>query len=135
MIQHAAAWPAKRVELLFHTGGSAVARKGSRLQRYFNDVAMYRGTAPRNIRILPRASRACILACPGACTVVGGEDARKVQTPFRADHVGSLLRPPELLRAREDFSHGRITADDLRAIEDAAIRDVVRMQENAGLQA
>jgi len=37
--------------------------------------------------------------------------------PFRADHVGSLLRPPELLRAREDFSHGRITADDLRAIE------------------
>ena len=34
--------------------------------------------------------------------------------PFRADHVGSLLRPPELLRAREDFAAGRLSADRLR---------------------
>src|ERR687886_1627342 len=54
--------------------------------------------------------------------------------PFRADHVGSLLRPPELLRAREGFASGRISADKLRGIEDEAIREVVRLQEEVGLQ-
>jgi 5-methyltetrahydropteroyltriglutamate--homocysteine methyltransferase len=54
--------------------------------------------------------------------------------PFRADHVGSLLRPPELLRAREDFTAGRISAEELRGIEDDAIRTVVQMQEDVGLQ-
>jgi 5-methyltetrahydropteroyltriglutamate--homocysteine methyltransferase len=54
--------------------------------------------------------------------------------PFRADHVGSLLRPPALLKAREDFKEGSIDADELRGIEDEAIRDVVRMQEEVGLQ-
>ena len=54
--------------------------------------------------------------------------------PFRADHVGSLLRPPALLQAREDFNAGRIPAEQLRAAEDAAIRDAVRMQRDVGLQ-
>jgi 5-methyltetrahydropteroyltriglutamate--homocysteine methyltransferase len=54
--------------------------------------------------------------------------------PFRADHVGSLLRPPELLRARSEREAGRVSAAELRAVEDAAIRDVARMQEEAGLQ-
>jgi 5-methyltetrahydropteroyltriglutamate--homocysteine methyltransferase len=54
--------------------------------------------------------------------------------PFRADHVGSLLRPPRLLKAREDFAAGRIPADELRRVEDDAIREVVRMQEEVGLQ-
>ena len=54
--------------------------------------------------------------------------------PFRADHVGSLLRPPELLQARSDHAAGRLPAEELRHIEDAAIRDVVRMQEEIGLQ-
>jgi 5-methyltetrahydropteroyltriglutamate--homocysteine methyltransferase len=54
--------------------------------------------------------------------------------PFRADHVGSLLRPPELLAARDRFARGEITRPALRAAEDAAIRDVVRLQEEAGLQ-
>ena len=54
--------------------------------------------------------------------------------PFRADHVGSLLRPPELLRAREDFTAGRLGADQLRKIEDAAIGEVVRMQQEVGLR-
>jgi 5-methyltetrahydropteroyltriglutamate--homocysteine methyltransferase len=54
--------------------------------------------------------------------------------PFRADHVGSLLRPPEVLRARDDAAAGRTTAEELRAIEDRAIADVVRMQEEVGLQ-
>jgi 5-methyltetrahydropteroyltriglutamate--homocysteine methyltransferase len=54
--------------------------------------------------------------------------------PFRADHVGSLLRPPELLQAREDHAAGRIDSDRLRAVEDDAIRDVVRLQRDVGLQ-
>ena len=58
----------------------------------------------------------------------------RTSPPFRADHVGSLLRPPELLQAREDFKEGRIDGDELRGIEDEAIRDVVRKQEEVGLQ-
>ncbi len=54
--------------------------------------------------------------------------------PFRADHVGSLLRPPGLLQAREDFAGGRIDAAELRGIEDEAIRAAVRMQEDVGLR-
>jgi 5-methyltetrahydropteroyltriglutamate--homocysteine methyltransferase len=54
--------------------------------------------------------------------------------PFRADHVGSLLRPPELLRAREEFADGCISAAELRETEDMAIRDVVRTQEEVGLR-
>jgi methionine synthase II (cobalamin-independent) len=54
--------------------------------------------------------------------------------PFRADHVGSLLRPPELLQARDDFAHGRIDAAALRRSEDEAIRLVVAMQEGLGLK-
>jgi 5-methyltetrahydropteroyltriglutamate--homocysteine methyltransferase len=54
--------------------------------------------------------------------------------PFRADHVGSLLRPASVLAARDDFAAGRITAQQLRAVEDEAIAGVVVMQQNAGLQ-
>ena len=60
--------------------------------------------------------------------------AVRTEPPFRADHVGSLLRPPVLLRAREDAAAGRITAEELRAVEDDAIRDAVRMQEEVGLR-
>ncbi|HJQ55420.1 MAG TPA: 5-methyltetrahydropteroyltriglutamate--homocysteine S-methyltransferase [Vineibacter sp.] len=55
--------------------------------------------------------------------------------PFRADHVGSLLRPRALLQARDDRMAGRITAADLRAVEDQAIRDAVKLQQEVGLQA
>jgi 5-methyltetrahydropteroyltriglutamate--homocysteine methyltransferase len=60
--------------------------------------------------------------------------AQRTAPPFRADHVGSLLRPPEVLAARDDAAAGRITAADLRAVEDRAIAEVVRMQEDVGLQ-
>ena len=66
-------------------------------------------------------------------TESGGRMA-SARPPFRGDHVGSLLRPPELLRAREDLAAGRIGADELRASEDAAIREVVRMQREVGLR-
>jgi 5-methyltetrahydropteroyltriglutamate--homocysteine methyltransferase len=60
--------------------------------------------------------------------------SRRTSPPFRADHVGSLLRPPRLLQARENFAGGRITADDLRAVEDEEIIGAIRMQEEVGLQ-
>jgi 5-methyltetrahydropteroyltriglutamate--homocysteine methyltransferase len=53
--------------------------------------------------------------------------------PFRADHVGSFLRPQALLDARERRRRGEITQAELRVVEDAAIRDVVAFQENLGL--
>jgi len=60
--------------------------------------------------------------------------ARRTSPPFRADHVGSLLRPRRLLQAREDFAAGRISADELRAVEDEEIIGAIRMQEEVGLQ-
>ena len=53
--------------------------------------------------------------------------------PFRADHVGSFLRPPELLEARERRRNGEISREALRAAEDSAIRDIVHFQEELGL--
>jgi 5-methyltetrahydropteroyltriglutamate--homocysteine methyltransferase len=54
--------------------------------------------------------------------------------PFRADHVGSLLRPPELQSARAEFASGQIGAAQLRAVEDKAVDEVVARQQDAGLQ-
>jgi 5-methyltetrahydropteroyltriglutamate--homocysteine methyltransferase len=54
--------------------------------------------------------------------------------PFHADHVGSLLRPQELLQAREKRQKGEISAAELREVEDKRIRGVVKMQEDIGLQ-
>ena len=61
--------------------------------------------------------------------------AARTKPPFRAEHVGSLLRPAALKQARADRAAGRIDAAQLRAIEDEAIRDIVRRQEELGLQA
>ena len=58
----------------------------------------------------------------------------RAKPPFRADHVGSFLRPPDLLVARERFRTGELSKPELRAVEDRAIADVVRMQEDTGLQ-
>ncbi len=58
----------------------------------------------------------------------------RTNPPFRADHVGSLLRPPRLRDARAKAATGKISSDELRQIEDECIRDVVALQENAGLQ-
>src|SRR3954469_16170757 len=58
----------------------------------------------------------------------------RTSPPYRADHVGSLLRPPELLQARDDHADGRIDDEALRGIEDEAIEQVVQMQRDVGLQ-
>jgi len=56
------------------------------------------------------------------------------RAPFRADHVGSLLRPASLKALRLEKEAGRVTAAQLVAAEDASIRDAVRLQEDVGLQ-
>ena len=58
-----------------------------------------------------------------------------VKGPFRADHVGSLLRPARLIAARDAFGKGEIGRDALTALEDECIREVVRLQEDVGLKA
>jgi len=58
----------------------------------------------------------------------------RAEPPFRADHVGSFLRPGFLLDAREKFRKGDLAADELRKVEDQAIRAIVRFQEDAGLR-
>jgi 5-methyltetrahydropteroyltriglutamate--homocysteine methyltransferase len=59
---------------------------------------------------------------------------KRTKPPFRADHVGSLLRPKHLLEARDKLDKGEITATELRRIEDEAIRHAVKRQEDVGLK-
>lgn len=60
---------------------------------------------------------------------------QRISPPYRADHVGSLLRPPALLAARELAREGNLAAGALKKLEDEAINEAVRMQEAIGLQA
>ena len=55
--------------------------------------------------------------------------AERKSAPFRANHVGSLLRPRELMEAREKRQNGEIEAAQLREVEDRCIRAAVKMQE------
>jgi 5-methyltetrahydropteroyltriglutamate--homocysteine methyltransferase len=59
----------------------------------------------------------------------------RINPPFHADHVGSLLRPAALRQARAQRAANALSADDLRAVEDRCIRDAVKLQEDVGLQA
>jgi 5-methyltetrahydropteroyltriglutamate--homocysteine methyltransferase len=63
-----------------------------------------------------------------------GTPMNRTSPPFRAEHIGSLLRPPELLAARRERAAGRVSDDALKTIEQNAIRRVVKQQEDAGLQ-
>src|SRR5512145_3280377 len=56
------------------------------------------------------------------------------KAPFRANHVGSLLRPPELRQARDQHEKGEMSAAALREVENRCICDAVKMQEDIGMQ-
>lgn len=60
--------------------------------------------------------------------------APRTSPPFRADHVGSLIRPVELRQAREEHAAGKLPVESLREAEDRCIRDVIALQERVGLQ-
>ena len=62
------------------------------------------------------------------------EPSNHQRPPFRADQVGSLLRPKELLQAREEHQQGRISHEQLRKVEDDCIRTLVKQQEDIGLK-
>jgi 5-methyltetrahydropteroyltriglutamate--homocysteine methyltransferase len=59
---------------------------------------------------------------------------QRTKPPFRADHVGSLLRPAAVKQGREQRQRGEIDADALKAVEDREIEKVIRKQEEVGLQ-
>jgi len=61
-------------------------------------------------------------------------DAAAAKPPYRAEHIGSLLRPANLLRERARFAKGEIDAAALAAAEDAAIADAIRLQERLGFK-
>jgi len=61
-------------------------------------------------------------------------DAAAAQPPYRAEHIGSLLRPAKLLRERARFAKGEIDAAELASAEDEAIADAVRLQERLGFK-
>jgi methionine synthase II (cobalamin-independent) len=60
--------------------------------------------------------------------------APRLNPPFRADHIGSLKRPEALLKKRADFDAKKCTQDELRAVEDEAIKETVEMQRKAGIR-
>ena len=60
--------------------------------------------------------------------------SQRTTPPFRADHVGSLIRPDALIAAREAAEKGAMAAAELTRIQQSAIRDVVRLQQDAGLK-
>ena len=63
-----------------------------------------------------------------------GSSASQAKPPYRADHVGSLLRPPALAWARAKAETGALSAAELQRIEDVAIGDAVTLQESTGLE-
>ncbi len=60
--------------------------------------------------------------------------APRTEPPFRADHVGSLLRPKSLFEARRQWREGKLSHDDLKVIEDTCIREAIALQEDVGLK-
>lgn len=58
----------------------------------------------------------------------------KVNPPHRAEHLGSLKRPRYLLQKREEFDGQKCTTDELKAVEDEAIKSIVQMQRDVGLK-
>src|ERR1700684_2467067 len=73
--------------------------------------------------------------CPGGSrsALKGIIMSPRTSPPFRADNAGSLLRPAKLHAARADNAAGKITAEELRAVEDEAIREAVALQQEVGL--
>jgi 5-methyltetrahydropteroyltriglutamate--homocysteine methyltransferase len=80
------------------------------------------------------AALAGLRSNPGRVQAEEGAVVKRDKPPFRADHVGSLLRPAALKEARARSAKGEIGAEQLKAIEDREIARVIKKQEEAGLQ-
>lgn len=66
---------------------------------------------------------------------VASKEGIRAETPFRFDNVGSFLRPEKLKEARKAFAKGNISEQDLKAVEDEAIKDLIQKQKEIGLKA
>src|SRR5258708_25511484 len=75
-----------------------------------------------------------LLAFPGCSLQQVWTMLERTKPPFHTDQVGSLIRPPSLVAARQAAERHEITAAELRRIQEEAIRGVVRMQEDVGLK-
>src|SRR5262245_57180913 len=87
-------------------------------------------------RPIPRRSSA-ISASPAAPAIdefVELKTMQRTKPPFRADEVGSLLRPPRIKEARAKLEKGEITPEELRKVEDMEIEKVVHRQASVGLK-
>jgi len=87
---------------------------------------------PRQAAGAPQADVSGTLAKQGAICQIRAMN--RTSPPFRAEHIGSLVRTPQLLAARHAHAAGTLDDDALAAAENAAIRAVVELQEDAGLQ-
>src|SRR5260370_11706798 len=67
------------------------------------------------------------------CNELPGREGQTMTKTIRADHVGSLLRPPGLVDAREQYQQGSLAAEQLRQVEDSAILDALEMQKQVGI--
>src|SRR6187551_3432526 len=88
------------------------------------------GQYPRRGRAMGEAAA----DCRNRRRSVGQGMSSRTKPPFRADHVGSLLRPAALKDARAKFAKGEINRDALTEIEDREIERVIKKQEEVGLQ-
>ena len=61
--------------------------------------------------------------------------APKLNPPFRADHIGSLKRPTELLKKRAEFESGQCSLEELKRVEDEAVKEIIKVQRDAGIKA
>lgn len=75
-----------------------------------------------------------LLAHPSALPTETATSYLHLNPPFRAEHVGSLLRPASLLERRSQFEAKLITAEELRKVEDEAIKEAVAFQQEIGLK-
>src|ERR1700738_1849827 len=86
-----------------------------------------RGERRRGVGLVPRAAK--------RGEVKKERNMQRTKPPFRADHVGSLLRPAALREARAKRAKDGISASDLKIVEDREIERVIKKQEEVGLKA
>ena len=90
---------------------------------------------PRRGRAKNRPAKRRRRPCPAPRASPAARPGARNRPPFRADHVGSLLRPPELQEARAAWKAGTLAPEALRAVEDRCIAAAIRKQEELGLRA
>ncbi|MGH8149351.1 MAG: 5-methyltetrahydropteroyltriglutamate--homocysteine S-methyltransferase [Steroidobacteraceae bacterium] len=89
----------------------------------------------RNTPAATNAAPATNASAAANAPSIDADVARRPRPPFRAEHVGSLLRPAALAAARRQHEAGKLSAEQLREAEDCAVHDAVRMQEELGFEA